>query len=85
MILNVNERLQFQYLLPAQGNFKTLELVDSILQKLKITNLEETEKEFSFSPDEKNLIHDSFQALDQSSKLPYQSLSVLRKIKEELV
>lgn len=85
MILNVNERLQFQYLLPAQGNFKTLELVDSILQKLKITNLEETEKEFSFSQDEKKLIHDSFQALDQSNKLPYQSLSVLRKIKEELV
>jgi hypothetical protein len=34
--LTGNERLQFQTILPIQGDLKTLELVDSILSKVKI-------------------------------------------------
>jgi len=83
MILSVSERLQFQYLLPVQGNLKTLELVDNILKKLNITE-EEGEREFIFEIEEIQFLQDCIKILDQNNKLSFQSLSVIRKIMEEI-
>lgn len=83
MILTVNDRLQFQYLLPVQGNLKTLELVADILKKLHIQEMDEEEREFVFNRDEIFLLKDSVDVLDRNNKLPLQSLSVIRKIMEE--
>jgi hypothetical protein len=84
MILSVSERLQFQYLLPVQGNLKTLELVDNILKKLNITE-EEGEREFIFEIEEVQFLQDCIKILDQNNKLSFQSLSVIRKIMEEII
>ena len=84
MILSVSERLQFQYLLPVQGNLKTLELVDNILKKLNITE-DEDEREFIFEIEEVQFLQDCIKILDQNNKLSFQSLSVIRKIMEEII
>lgn len=84
MILSISERLQFQYLLPVQGNLKTLELVDNILKKLNITEDEE-EREFIFEIEEVQFLQDCIKILDQNNKLSFQSLSVIRKIMEEII
>lgn len=84
MILSVNDRLQFQYLLPVQGNFKTLEMVEKILAKLRIEKTDEEDKEFVFSGDEIELLKQSISILDQANKLNLQSLPTIRKIMEEI-
>ena len=84
MILSVRERLQFQYLLPVQGNLKTLELVDNILKKLNIIE-DEGEREFIFEIEEIQFLQDCIKILDQNNKLSFQSLSVIRKIMEEII
>ena len=84
MKLSVNDRLQFQYLLPVQGNFKTLEMVEKILAKLRIEKTDEEEREFVFSKDEMDLLRQSIHVLDQSNKLNLQSLPTIRKIMEEI-
>ena len=83
MNLSVDERLQFQYLLPAQGDFKTLELVESIFNKLHIKDMTEEEKDFVFKKEEISLLKESIRVLDRNHKLPLQALSVIRKIMEE--
>ncbi len=84
MKLSVNDRLQFQYLLPVQGNFKTLETVEKILNKLRVETADEEEREFVFSKDEMDLLRQSIHVLDQSNKLNLQSLPTIRKIMEEI-
>ena len=84
MKLSVNERLQFQYLLPVQGNLKTLEMVEKILAKLRIEKTDEEDKEFVFSRDEIELLKQSISILDQANKLNLQSLPTIRKIMEEI-
>lgn len=84
MILSVNDRLQFQYLLPVQGNLQTLELVEKILAKLRIEKTDEEDKEFVFSRDEIELLKQSISILDQANKLNLQSLPTIRKIMEEI-
>lgn len=84
MKLSVNDRLQFQYLLPVQGNFKTLEMVEKILAKLRIEKTDEEDKEFVFSRDEIELLKQSIAILDQANKLNLQSLPTIRKIMEEI-
>lgn len=83
MKLSVNDRLQFQYLLPVQGNIKTLELVECILNRLRILKEDEEEKEFNFSKDEMDLLKQSISVLDQANKLSLSTLPVIRKIMEE--
>lgn len=83
MILSVDERLQFQYLLPVQGNFKTLEMVEGIFKKLHIDDMNEAEREIVFEKDEISLLKESISVLDRNYKLPFQALSVIRKIMEE--
>jgi DNA transposition AAA+ family ATPase len=85
VILNVNERLQFQYLLPSQGNLKALELVDRITKKVFVSDLKEAEKEFLFESDEIQALKQFVKILDESNKLPFQALSVIRKIMEEKI
>lgn len=85
MILSVEERIQFQYLLPVQGNLKTLELVDSITNRLKIKDENEKEREFIFEIEEIQFLQDCIKILDQNNKLSFQSLSVIRKIMEEII
>lgn len=84
MILSASERLQFQYLLPVQGNLKTLELVDKILKKVFIKDEKESEAEFIFEIEEVQFLQDCIKILDQNNKLNFQSLSVIRKIMEEI-
>ena len=88
--LNVSERIQFQYILPVQGNFKALELVDSITNKVQVSDKDlsgeneidnEKEVEFNFSDEEIKFISESIDILDQHGKLNFQSLSLIRKIK----
>lgn len=85
MILSVEERIQFQYLLPVQGNLKSLELVDSITNKLKVKNEKEEEREFVFEIEEVQFLQNCIKYLDQNNKLNFGSLSVIRKIMEEII
>ena len=85
MILSVKERLQFQYLLPVQGNLKALELVESIAQKIFITDESEKDREFVFEIEEIELLKNSISILDKNNQLSFQALSVIRKIMEEQI
>lgn len=82
--LTVNEKLQFQYILPIQGSINDLELVESILNKSKISDVKDingndvqqiefNEKETAFM---KNMVH----FLDSTKQLQFTSLSLIRKI-----
>lgn len=85
MILTVPERLQFQYLVPMQGNFKTLELVENILKKVYIDDEKESGREFTFEIEEIQALQGFIKILDQNNKLNFASLSVVRKIMEEII
>jgi len=85
MILTVEERIQCQYLLPVQGNVKSLELVDSITKKLNVKDEKEKEREFIFEIEEIQFLQNCITYLDQANKLNFGSLSVIRKIMEEII
>jgi hypothetical protein len=85
MILSVKERMQFQYLLPMQGSLEILEKVEVILKKVFIENLEEGEIEVGFDTEEIQFMQRNIAILDQSNKLNFGSLSVVRKIMEEII
>ena len=85
MILSVKERMQFQYLLPMQGNLELLEMVEGILRKVFIENMEEENREFIFDIDEIQFLQRNIDILDKSNKLNFGSLSVVRKIMEEII
>lgn len=72
--LTENERLQFQYILPAQGSLQTLELVEQILEKIKING------DVEFSDIEIKFIIDCIQYLDNQKQLTISSLSLIKKI-----
>lgn len=79
--LTKDERLQFQYILPVQGSLLTLELVDKILNKVKVDNIDDNEsKEFDFENNELEFIKNMINILDGQGKLNFQSLSLVRKI-----
>jgi hypothetical protein len=87
LALTGNERLQFQTILPIQGNLKTLELVDSILSKVKINDISDIksneEQEFEFNDKESELIHEMIKILDSQQQLQFTSLSLIKKIIKE--
>jgi hypothetical protein len=78
------ERLQFQYLLPGQGNLKTLELVNSIVEKVKVKDAKEIDGNRKFvidlSDDEIDFLNQNIKILDESNKLNFQSYSLIKKI-----
>jgi len=74
-----NEKLQFQYLLPSQGSFLELELVEGILKKVEeIDN--GLEDQIIFEKNEIEFLIRSISFLDQQKMLNLQSLSLIRKI-----
>jgi uncharacterized protein (UPF0305 family) len=87
LALTGNERLQFQTILPIQGDLKTLELVDSILNKVKIDDINDIksneEQEFEFNDKESELIHEMIKILDSQQQLQFTSLSLIKKIIKE--
>ena len=87
LALTGNERLQFQTILPIQGDLKTLELVDSILSKVKIDDINDIksneEQEFEFNDKESELIHEMIKILDSQQQLQFTSLSLIKKIIKE--
>lgn len=79
--LSGNERLQFQYLLPAQGSLETLEMVEKILKKCKI-NDKDFEKVVivEFEKNEIRLVKDCIEVLDKNQQLRLESLPLIKKI-----
>ena len=75
--------MNFQYLLPAQGNLKALELTERILSKIQAENQDDIE--VKFSNDETAFLNKCVDILDQNNKLPFQCLPVIRKIKGEII
>jgi hypothetical protein len=82
--LSSQDRLQFQYILPVQGDLKTLELVESILEKIKITDGEDYNsldlKVFEFKTDEIELIKNFIKILNDNKSIRFESLSLVKKI-----
>ena len=85
MILSIAERSNFPYILPVQGSFQTLELVEKILLKIRIENQKDEEKEFIFDKDELMCLKKYVDVLDENNKLQFQCLSLARKIKGERI
>jgi len=80
LLLTVEERLQVQYILPVQGNIKTLELAENILKKVQIKEADSGEKEFEFDDHETEFMRLMISVLDGANKLHLSSLSLVRKI-----
>jgi len=79
LTLSKEEILQFQYILPVQGDLKSLELVESITIKARIEN-NDMEKVVSFDENEIKLMHDSIAFLNSQKKIYFQSLPLIKKI-----
>jgi hypothetical protein len=80
MKFSVTERLQFPYILPVQGTIHTLEQVECILEKVKVEDAKEDEKDIDFTAEELWFMCDMIQCLDQAGKISFSSLSLVRKI-----
>ena len=80
--LTGEERLQFQYILPAKGSIKTLEMVESILNKIKFMPGQGREGSMAidFSEQEVELIKISISYLDENQALPFPVLGLAKKI-----
>ena len=72
--LTIEEKKQFQYILPIQGSIMALEMVENILLKLNgdLNIVEFEEEEYTF-------IVDMIMFLDNQKKLHFQSLSLIKK------
>lgn len=83
MVLSGNDIYQVQFLLPIQGNLKTLELVQQILDKANISEEDrgnEIEREIVFSDEEIIFLRNMIMILDESQKLSFSCLSLIKKI-----
>lgn len=80
--LTADERLQFQYILPAKGSIKTLEMVESILEKIKFMPGQGREGSvvIEFSNEEIDLMKMSISHLDKNQILPFPVLGLAKKI-----
>lgn len=79
--LSVEERIQFQYLLPIQGSIATLDTVMDILNKIQVKEVTESDDiNVDFEDHEIELMKVSVKALDSSQKLHIQSLELAKKI-----
>ena len=85
MTFSGHEILQFQYILPVQGSIAVLELVQNILDVLRIeTILDMTEtREIIFSDIQLSFIKSMIDILDKSQKLNLSSLTLIKKILQE--
>jgi len=83
MVLTGNDIYQVQFLLPIQGNLKTLESVQQILDKANINEEDrgsEIEREIVFSDEEIIFLRNMIMILDESQKLSFSCLSLIKKI-----
>lgn len=80
MILSADERKQFKFLLPIQGDLKTIETVSGILDKLQFKEHGEEELNVEFSKIEMQLIMICIEALDEQKKIHLQSFPLIKKI-----
>lgn len=80
--LTADERLQFQYILPAKGSIKTLDMVESILNKIKFMPGQGREGSvvIEFSNEEIDLMKMSISHLDENQILPFPVLGLAKKI-----
>ena len=76
--LTAQEKGQIGYLLPIQGNLKTLELVQQILDK--VNKNEEKDGKIEFLEAEFEFICQMIDVLNQAQKLTLSSLSLVHKI-----
>ena len=76
------EILQFQYILPVQGSLQTLELLQHILEKVKVDEIKDMIT-VDFDKDEINFMKNVICILDEKQQLYYQSLSLIHKILKE--
>ena len=85
MILNLTsqEILQFQCILPGQGSLKTLDMVQKILDKSKINDIDCESKEIDFTDEEIEFMNNFINILDQNQQISIQALSLVRKILKE--
>ena len=75
MIFTPDEKSNVQYILPVQGNVKTLELVESILIKSQ-----SEESNIVFDGPELDLLKTSILILDERCLISLQCLSLVKKI-----
>jgi hypothetical protein len=80
--LSVEERLQFQYILPIQGSIATLETVVNILNKIQVKEVLSPEEvvDIDFEESEMLLMIESVKALDSAGRIHLQSLELAKKI-----
>jgi hypothetical protein len=81
MILAENEINQFGYILPVQGSIQTLELVQSILDKVGSLNVENLT--IDFSKEEISFMITMIDVFDKNQQLTLSSLSLIKKILKE--
>jgi hypothetical protein len=85
MKITTSEIMQFQYILPVQGDFATLELVESINKKLEVsvnTDKEQNDSvEIKFNNAEVEFLKRHIALLDNCRQLAYSALSLIKKIK----
>lgn len=73
LTFNNHELSQFQYILPAQGDIETLELVEKILNKINSNDID-------FDKNEILLMKGSIHFLNQQKMITLSSLSLVKKI-----
>ena len=82
--LTAAERFEIQFVLPAQGSIKNLELVKTIFEKIEIFSIQGNEsddvKHIEFEDEEIALMQNTIHALDESQRLRYSSLELAKKI-----
>jgi len=80
MKLSIEEIMQLQYILPVQGDLKTLELVEKIVNKSMIKDSNVKEKDIDFTDHEIDCMQDFIKFLNDQKQLSFKSLSLIRKI-----
>ena len=85
MVLTATERKQFSQILPFQGNFAALEMVEGILKKITVDGMDDKDVEIGFTKDQMQFIRVCITMLDEGRKLPYSCLSLIRKCKGETI
>jgi CRISPR/Cas system-associated protein endoribonuclease Cas2 len=77
LTFTAEEKGLLKYLLPVQGNIRTLELVESVVAKMDASADEE---DIVFSNNEWKLLKISINMKDQNGIIPYECLNLVRKI-----
>lgn len=75
LIFTETEKKCFQYILPAQGNLKTLALVERILNKANGTS-----EDITFEKEELELLSASIDCLDKQCAITLPCLPLIRKV-----